>query len=349
MAAGTQQGYLILADIAGYTAYLTGTELEHAQEILGTLLQRVLEACRPPLELVELEGDAVYVHLPSAEVGGEAVLEAIENVYFAFARQREVFEQAEPCVCRACRAVSTLDLKLIAHFGQYVLQRLAGRAKPIGPDVILVHRLLKNRITETTGLRAYAFLTDGALVRLGAAAAARGLRRHREEYEHLGAVEGAVYDLAARWAAARGRQVLRLDGRQARMRCSVEVPAPPEVVWAYLTRPCLRTQWEPAAPVRAAAPDDHGARGPTVVDWQPYTYFTCQQILDAPLRPRVLATVELVPTPVGTRVTWYWAAEGPRATLGLLLGQGTLRARATRLERLLRTAPPDLAPAASGA
>lgn len=349
MTAGTQQGYLILADIAGYTAYLTGTELEHAQEILGTLLQRVLDACKPPLELVELEGDAVYMHLPGGDVGGEAVLDAIEEAYFAFARQREVFEQAEPCICRACRSVSLLDLKLVAHFGEYALQRLAGRVKPIGPDVILVHRLLKNRITETTGLRAYALLTAGALARLGPAAAARGLRPHRETYEHLGVVEGAVYDLAARWVALRGRQVLRLDGRRARVQHSAEAPVPPEVVWAYLTRPALRAQWEPAVS-GPALPDDHGAHGPTIVDWQPYTYFTCQQVLDAPLRPRVLATVELAPMPTGTRVTWYWASTGPRATLGLLLGQVALRARAARLTRLLRTLPPDLVlPAPAGA
>jgi PDZ domain len=34
---GTRQGYLLLADISGYTAFLTGTELEHAHGIVNEL------------------------------------------------------------------------------------------------------------------------------------------------------------------------------------------------------------------------------------------------------------------------------------------------------------------------
>lgn len=33
-----RQGYLLLADILGYTAFLTGTELQHAQAITSMCL-----------------------------------------------------------------------------------------------------------------------------------------------------------------------------------------------------------------------------------------------------------------------------------------------------------------------
>ncbi len=35
----TQYGYLVLADISGYTSYLAGVELDHAHEILTDLLE----------------------------------------------------------------------------------------------------------------------------------------------------------------------------------------------------------------------------------------------------------------------------------------------------------------------
>ena len=49
MSQKTQHGYLILADIAGYTSYLAGVELTHAQEILTELLELLVERLLPLL------------------------------------------------------------------------------------------------------------------------------------------------------------------------------------------------------------------------------------------------------------------------------------------------------------
>lgn len=131
------------------------------------------------------------------------MLDVIEGAYFAFARQRDSITQMAPCVCAACRNVPLLDLKFVVHLGGFAVQHLAGRGKPIGPDVILVHRLLKNHIAEVMGLHAYVFFTDAALTRLARDPAALGMRRHGEEYEHLGEVGGAVLDLVVRREQAR--------------------------------------------------------------------------------------------------------------------------------------------------
>ena len=55
----TQHGYLVLADISGYTSYLAGVELTHARDILTELLQLIVEHFKPLLFIVKLEGDAV--------------------------------------------------------------------------------------------------------------------------------------------------------------------------------------------------------------------------------------------------------------------------------------------------
>jgi hypothetical protein len=51
-----RSGYLLLADISGYTAFLAGTELEHANAIVRELTTLVRVRLSPPMRFVKLEG-----------------------------------------------------------------------------------------------------------------------------------------------------------------------------------------------------------------------------------------------------------------------------------------------------
>src|SRR6058998_2564348 len=55
----TKQGFLVLADISGFTALVTATELEHGPAIIADLLEAVIRRISPPLEIEGIEGDAV--------------------------------------------------------------------------------------------------------------------------------------------------------------------------------------------------------------------------------------------------------------------------------------------------
>ena len=59
MPTSTSSGYLVVADISGYSAYLNASELEHAQDVLKTLLDLLIGHVKPPLVLSNLEGDAL--------------------------------------------------------------------------------------------------------------------------------------------------------------------------------------------------------------------------------------------------------------------------------------------------
>jgi hypothetical protein len=68
-----------LADISGYTKFLTGTELEHAQAIIREMTTLVRERLVPPMKFVKLEGDAVFCFADGAVFGdGERFVELIE-------------------------------------------------------------------------------------------------------------------------------------------------------------------------------------------------------------------------------------------------------------------------------
>ncbi len=56
----TQHGYLVIADISGYTSFIARTELEHSQEILSELLELLVSRFQPTMTISKLEGDAVF-------------------------------------------------------------------------------------------------------------------------------------------------------------------------------------------------------------------------------------------------------------------------------------------------
>lgn len=51
----TQYGYLVLANISGYTPFLPVIELAHAHEILSELLELIVECFKPLFTVVKLE------------------------------------------------------------------------------------------------------------------------------------------------------------------------------------------------------------------------------------------------------------------------------------------------------
>jgi len=67
-------GYLLMADIPGYTAYLTSSEQEHATPILRSLLTTLVEQIGEPLHLGGMEGDAILAFSTQQEFpSGEAL------------------------------------------------------------------------------------------------------------------------------------------------------------------------------------------------------------------------------------------------------------------------------------
>src|SRR5438093_10833706 len=188
----SEAGFLILADISGFTAFIAGTELEHGAQVTGVLLEAVMHRLAPPLEIQELEGDAVFAIGPDGVVpDGSALPALLADAFAVFKEEQRKLASDESCACRACSDIPNLNLKLVVHHGRFVRQTVGGRARVAGPDVILVHRLLKNPVNGS----AYLLLTAPALERVGVDPVASGMQRHFVSYTHLGAVPGFVSDL----------------------------------------------------------------------------------------------------------------------------------------------------------
>src|SRR5215212_9945078 len=180
---------LVIADISGYTGFLAGAELDHAQDILADLMNTVVTAFRPAFRLAKLEGDAAFVYAITDTVDGPALQDTVERCYFAFRRRLRDIGRASTCECNACILVPTLDLKVVAHHGRVVRQRVANWEELVGSDVIVVHRLLKNHVEDALGANAYAMYTEACIAAMGLAdPAAAGLIEHRETFEGVGEI-----------------------------------------------------------------------------------------------------------------------------------------------------------------
>ena len=197
--------YLLLADITGYTGFMTGVEGAHgvdfsagipaAYAVLGGLLDTVIEGVAPDFTLVKLEGDAVFAVVTAVDLDGQGdrVVEKLMVMYRSFIQARTRAIPDSDHMCTACPAVAHLDLKIVLHRGHAVRQAVGSGSDLLGPAVNVAHRLLKNTIRERIGFRPYLFMTD-------VAAAALGLSdigvSHREVYADAGEVQGRVVELA---------------------------------------------------------------------------------------------------------------------------------------------------------
>jgi hypothetical protein len=284
----TERAYFVIADISGYTSYLVGSELDHAHDIIADLVETVIRALRPVLRLAKLEGDAAFTYALDGKIDGSMLLDAVESCYFAFRRRQDSIRQATTCPCTACTSIPSLNLKFFAHHGDCVRHKIAGREELSGTDVIIVHRLLKNSIAETTGIRAYALFTAACSAAIGFNPETLAMRPHEEVYEHIGPVAGFVHDLGARWAHEQDHRRVFITPENAVLEAKALVPASPPIVWEYITDPAKRVRFQPGADRidqqtvggrRGVGTTNHCQHGADTVleeirDWRPFEYFT---------------------------------------------------------------------------
>ena len=292
-----QNGYLVISDISGYSKYLHESELDHARDSLSDLLNLLVGETRSPLQIVELEGDAVFSYAPAEEVTSADVLSGmIEGCYVAFRHALNLMVINTSCDCKACRLLPTLDLKFFIHYGSYARQRVADHHKLVGDDVNLIHRLLKNSISEATGFEAYAAFTEPAVEQLRLDRTVEGFVSHTESYGGMGEIGLCVKDMHGVWEEQRDRVRLRISEEDADGVWEAEFGVPREDLWHYVTDPVTRnifmqSDWQElertpggGAGKGATYVCAHGDSKTlqTIVDWDPPRSYTVRTTLPFP-------------------------------------------------------------------
>ena len=227
-------GCLVIADISGYTNLIVASEIEHAQDALRDLIQAVVGQLRPQFRLAKLEGDAAFAYSVTDQLDGQQLMDTLEGAYFVFRRRLDAIGRATTCDCNACLRLPSLNLKILAHYGTFVRERVFGTEELTGTDVILVHRLLKNSVTSDLNLPAYLLQTDACIRAAGVDPLALGLVEHDEQVDGIGSVRTWVHDLEAAWRREQEQRRVLVSERQAAARLELDLPVPPPSAWQYI-------------------------------------------------------------------------------------------------------------------
>lgn len=201
------RGVLLLADISGYTAFLqavagahgaemaTMTELPAAYPLITSLLDGIVTKLVPPFNLSKLEGDAVFAYAPDDTFGsrGSSVVDTLKTCYADFRDRRDEAVKLMFCNCSACEGLNVLELKFVVHWGNYVLQSIAGHQELLGPDVTMAHLLLKNNVSEMVGCPAYALVTQSAAQQLDVPV--DDSTAHTESFAHYPPIDTHIFTL----------------------------------------------------------------------------------------------------------------------------------------------------------
>lgn len=281
----THEGFLLIVDITGYTRYLTESELEHAQETLTALLELLVENTRPPLVISRLAGDAVISYgLKEGFIQGQTFINMIEDTYVTFRKALGRLVLNNACGCNACANIGSLDLKFFIHYGTFGIQRISDYDELVGSDINLLHRLLKNNITEEAGFQAYALYTVAAIQQLDVEDVRKSFTHHTEKYEHLGEVKVFVQDMHPVWEKKRGATTVTFPYDRILAQLEIDINMPRELVWDYLIQPEHRNTLNGSDRMEIANRTDgritrgsvyqcyHGDKPvpQTILEWQPF-------------------------------------------------------------------------------
>ena len=313
----THTGYLLIADISGFTQFLTSSEQDHANPILQGLLGALVEQVGEPMHFWKMDGDAVLAYSTQQEFPtGETFLAICENLYNAFAAHKQTVIANTTCPCQACANVAMLDLKIMAHHGSFDEMKVGPVSDISGTDVILVHRMAKTDVQDATGIRSYALFSDAAVKAMDITEA---LVPFSQPFEHFGEVSMQVYDLAKAWEKFRaGRERHFLKEEDGIWTYRRHFDAPIVEVWDAVTDPNHKLRWMVGVhAIDVGRPEGRIGAGSGyhcaheaadfrywVTDWEPFDYFSTRAADPAREGITLPETYHLTATETGTELRY---------------------------------------------
>ena len=171
-----KSGFLLIADISGYTPFIKNHSMRkkpiigkkiadfwdsHAHKLINTLLEEVIQNFEPVMQFNKLEGDAALFFLE--EIGEK---NQMQDIYKKMVITRERFNSkvnslqfVQSCPCDPCQQSKNLKLKMFLHKGYFTQTEIRNNQELSGEALIFIHRLLKNKVKSSEY-----FLFSGAVL-----------------------------------------------------------------------------------------------------------------------------------------------------------------------------------------
>jgi len=192
---GEKEVIFLIADISGYTRFIVSNEKEmaHSQIIIRDLINTILAEINSPMQLIRLEGDALFLYIDKVdplvrwELVRATLLERLIDFFRAFSNKITELTLHKICNCNACNNVERLKLKVVVHSGKTMFFHINDILELSGTAPIVVHRLLKNSVTADE----YVLMTESAFDDL--MVPIEEVEIGSESYDELGTLKTYLY------------------------------------------------------------------------------------------------------------------------------------------------------------
>lgn len=183
----TVQATILIPDISGYTSFISQMEIEHGAHIISELIESLLHLTPEHYYVSEIEGDAVLLYSKDRPISKKELIDDCQRLFESFHQRRQMLAETIECTCNACAGIEKLSLKFVAHYGPIFEQQINRFLKPSGVNMIIAHRLLKNKIPS----QEYLLITNEFLAQATDAGEeySRAWEAHQEEFEVIGKVD----------------------------------------------------------------------------------------------------------------------------------------------------------------
>jgi len=161
-----KSGFLLIADISGYTPFIKNHSMRkkpiigkkiadfwdsHAHKLINTLLEEVIQNFEPVMQFNKLEGDAALFFLEEISDKNQ-----MQDIYEKMVITRERFNSkvnslqfVQSCPCDPCQQSKNLKLKMFLHKGYFNQTEIRNNQELSGEALIFIHRLLKNKVKSS--------------------------------------------------------------------------------------------------------------------------------------------------------------------------------------------------------
>lgn len=179
---------ICIPDISGFTKFMSEADFELSSKVIPSLLNQIIYSNEIGLKVSEIEGDAVLFFRTGPLPDFKDLIYQCRQFYMEFYEQLEVLRKKYSENEQSLLIPDILGLKIVLHYGKEVAPIKVGtRIKLIGEDLIVAHKLLKNKVP----LDEYILISEALTDEYKNATIQRNfgwgeLVEHETQYKHLG-------------------------------------------------------------------------------------------------------------------------------------------------------------------
>ena len=216
----TKKGFLLIADISGFTDFIRIHDMRskpiigksiaafwagHAEQLIKDLIETIITVFEPVMILNKIEGDAAFFYLEEENSKEQAsqIIDCMQLAQKKFREKLSALQYVQACPCDPCQQSKDLRLKIVVHRGEFKISQIREFIELAGQDVIFVHRLLKNSIRSDEY-----WLFSENFKNLLEPEFVSSLELHKEKVESFGLQKLSVLIFNSEAVSSRGSKVL---------------------------------------------------------------------------------------------------------------------------------------------